>query len=67
MPCAEKVTLHNSGSEATYYAMRLARMALRLPKLVARLSETHGVDLRIRIGIARGPMMAGVISANKFS
>ena len=25
VPCAEKVTLHNSGSEATHYAMRLAR------------------------------------------
>ena len=31
---------------------RLARMALRLPDLVERLSATHGVDLRIRIGIA---------------
>ena len=53
--------------KADDHAMRLARMALRLPKLVARLSETHGVDLRIRIGIASGPMMAGVIGANKFS
>lgn len=25
VPCADKVTLHNSGSEATHYAMRLAR------------------------------------------
>ena len=31
---------------------RLARMALRLPDLVEQLSATHGVDLRIRIGIA---------------
>ena len=31
---------------------RLARMALCLPDLVERLSATHGVDLRIRIGIA---------------
>ena len=31
---------------------RLARMALGLPDLVEQLSATHGVDLRIRIGIA---------------
>ena len=49
------------------HAVRLARMALRLPELVARLSETHGVDLRVRIGIAGGPVMAGVIGADKFS
>ena len=45
----------------------LARMALLLPDLVARLSETHGVELRVRIGIAGGPVMAGVIGADKFS
>jgi adenylate cyclase len=49
------------------HAVRLARMALRLPELVARLSEAHGVDLRVRIGIAGGPVMAGVIGADKFS
>ena len=46
---------------------RLARMALRLPDLVDQLSATHGVDLRIRIGLASGPVMAGVIGADKFS
>jgi len=46
---------------------RLARMALLLPDLVARLSAAHGVDLKIRIGIAGGPVMAGVIGADKFS
>jgi len=49
------------------HVTRLARMALRLPELVARLSQTHGVDLRVRIGIAGGPVMAGVIGADKFS
>jgi adenylate cyclase len=49
------------------HALRLARMALGLPALVARLSETHGVELQIRIGIAGGPVMAGVIGADKFS
>lgn len=45
----------------------LARMALGLPDLVERLSAAHGVDLRVRIGIAIGPVMAGVIGTDKFS
>ncbi len=46
---------------------RLARMALRLPDLVERLSAAHGVDLKIRVGLNGGPVMAGVIGADKFS
>jgi adenylate cyclase len=46
---------------------RLARMALLLPDVVERLSAAHGVDLKIRVGIAGGPVMAGVIGADKFS
>jgi adenylate cyclase len=46
---------------------RLARMALCLPDLVERLSAAHGVDLKIRVGIASGPVMAGVIGTDKFS
>jgi len=49
------------------HVYRPARMALGLPGLVAQLSEIHGVSLRIRIGIAGGPVMAGVIGADKFS
>jgi adenylate cyclase len=49
------------------HLVRLARMALCLPELVQRLSAAHGVELRIRIGIASGPLMAGVIGADKFS
>ena len=45
----------------------LARMALGLPDLVQRLSAAHGVDLRVRVGIAIGPVMAGVIGTDKFS
>jgi len=45
----------------------LARMALGLPDLVERLSAAHGVDLRVRVGIAIGPVMAGVIGTDKFS
>jgi adenylate cyclase len=46
---------------------RLARMALLLPDLVERLSAAHGVDLRIRAGLASGPLMAGIIGSDKFS
>jgi adenylate cyclase len=46
---------------------RLARMALLLPDVVERISVAHGVDLKIRVGIAGGPVMAGVIGADKFS
>ena len=46
---------------------RLARLALCLPERVAQLSTAHGVALQIRIGIASGPLMAGVIGADKFS
>ena len=49
------------------HCARLARLALALPKVVAALAKTHDVDLRIRIGIASGPVMAGVIGADKFS
>jgi len=49
------------------HCQRLARLALALPGLVATLSKTHDVDLRVRIGIASGPVMAGVIGADKFS
>jgi adenylate cyclase len=46
---------------------RLARMALLLPALVERLSAAHGVELKVRVGIASGPLMAGVIGTDKFS
>jgi len=49
------------------HLVRLARMALRLPDLVERLSATHGVNLKIRVGLDSGPVMAGVIGADKFS
>jgi adenylate cyclase len=45
----------------------IARMALGLPDLVERLSAAHGVELRVRVGIAVGPVMAGVIGTDKFS
>jgi adenylate cyclase len=49
------------------HCQRLARLALAMPKVVAALAKAHDVDLRIRIGIASGPVMAGVIGSDKFS
>jgi adenylate cyclase len=49
------------------HLQRIVRMALLLPGLVERLSAAHGLNLRIRIGIASGPVMAGIIGADKFS
>jgi adenylate cyclase len=49
------------------HAHRLARLALALPGAVEEISATHDVNLRIRVGIASGPVMAGVIGADKFS
>jgi adenylate cyclase len=49
------------------HLQRIARMALLLPGLVERVSAAHRLDLKIRIGIASGPVMAGIIGADKFS
>jgi adenylate cyclase len=46
---------------------RLARVALGLPGVVKRISAKHGVALKVRVGIASGPVMAGIIGADKFS
>ncbi len=46
---------------------RLVAMALEMLGTVARLRSETGLDVRLRIGIASGPLMAGVIGRNKFS
>jgi adenylate cyclase len=46
---------------------RLARLALELPAVVKRISRELDMDLQIRIGMASGPVMAGVIGADRFS
>jgi adenylate cyclase len=48
-------------------AARLARMALRMQSAVAAAGADFGVKLRLRIGIAAGPAMAGIIGSEKFS
>ena len=49
------------------YALRLAHMALAMQEAVRRLRAETGHDLNMRMGLATGPVMAGVIGRNKFS
>jgi adenylate cyclase len=49
------------------HAERLVRMGLDMLGVVARLRAETGLDVKIRIGIASGPLMAGVIGKDKFS
>ena len=49
------------------HCKRLARLALDMQVAAARASEKMGMKIRLRIGIASGPVTAGVIGFNKFS
>ena len=51
----------------TDHALRLARMALDMQAEVGRLAGETGVTVEMRIGIATGPVLAGVIGIKKFS
>jgi adenylate cyclase len=47
-------------------AARLARMALRMQNEADAVGRAFGAELRLRIGMALGPVMAGVIGAERF-
>lgn len=49
------------------HTVRLARMALDMQTRIGRICEVRKVDVNIRIGMASGPVMAGVIGRNKFN
>ncbi|NET06073.1 MAG: PAS domain S-box protein [Symploca sp. SIO2B6] len=49
------------------HAEAIADMALEMQRAMTRFSETMGKELRIRIGINTGPVVAGVIGIKKFS
>ncbi len=49
------------------HAPALAAMALDMADTARRVSSEAGVPLNVRMGMASGPMMAGVIGSRKFS
>ena len=49
------------------HTRRLVAMALDMQDTIRRINADTGLELSIRIGIASGPVMAGVIGARKFS
>ncbi len=46
---------------------RLARVALDMREAVRRVAGETGLDLKVRIGIASGPVTAGVIGSSKMA
>jgi adenylate cyclase len=48
-------------------APRLARMAIDMLEVLQQVREERGYDLNMRLGLATGPVMAGVIGRQKFS
>ena len=55
------------GGSQTNHTAHLVRFGLEMLEAVRRVSADTGIDLRVRIGIASGPIMAGVIGQKKFS
>lgn len=49
------------------FAHRLARMALAMQEAVSEIRAETGYDINMRMGLATGPVMAGVIGRQKFS
>lgn len=49
------------------HSERLASMALDMLEVIREIREETGLDLHVRIGMASGPVMAGVIGTKKFS
>lgn len=49
------------------HAKRIITFAIRLQSAIEKLAEQEQIDLRMRIGIATGPITAGVIGKAKFA
>jgi glutamate-1-semialdehyde 2,1-aminomutase len=64
VPCAERVLLCGSGSEATFHAIRLARAVTGRSKIVKFQGAYHGFhDYVARNFLSREPFSAGVLDA----
>lgn len=46
---------------------RLARLAIDMQRVVERVRREKSIDLSMRVGLAAGPVMAGVIGTHKFT
>lgn len=53
--------------ECDNHAHRIAAMALEMNEALKEVSANVGLDLKMRIGIHSGPVVAGVIGSAKFS
>ena len=49
------------------HVTQIADLALEMQQAVTRFNEEHNYNLRIRIGIHTGPVIAGVIGIKKFA
>ncbi|MEZ6096945.1 MAG: adenylate/guanylate cyclase domain-containing protein [Pirellulaceae bacterium] len=49
------------------HAQMIAELALGMMGIIEEISNTHSVDLGLRVGIATGPITAGVIGKAKFA
>jgi glutamate-1-semialdehyde 2,1-aminomutase len=64
VPCAERVLLCGSGSEATLHAIRLARAVTGRSRIVKFQGAYHGFhDYVARAFLNRGPFSAGILDA----
>ncbi len=45
----------------------IANMAVQFMQIAQKVSKRHGVDFGLRIGIASGPVMAGIIGKDRFA
>jgi adenylate cyclase len=52
---------------ASDHAQRLGGMALAMQVTLSRIAQERGVPLALRIGIATGPVLAGVIGAKRLT
>ncbi len=59
VPCAERVILANSGSEATYYALRLARAITGRKKIVKFQGTYHGWHDAVLMNVISPPEKIG--------